>query len=159
MPYVMFYEYFPELAKKETRGITVFERSNLNLPAGNYSFLEMYCNEPGCDCRRVFFHVVSNKKDLEAVITYGWESPQFYAKWMGSDDPHIIADLKGPSLNMGSPQSSLAPALLDVVRNILLPDTIYVERIKRHYAMFRAEIDGGARPRVRRKKAKREKRT
>jgi len=61
---------------------------------------------------------------------------------MGDDDPEIIAELMGPCLNLGSPQSELARALLDVVRNVLLQDEAYVERIKRHYRHFRTRIDG-----------------
>jgi len=48
----------------------------------------------------------------------------------------------GPALNVGSPQSSLAPALLNFVREVLLRDEAYLERIKRHYHLFRAKIDG-----------------
>jgi len=152
MPYAMFHNYFPEIAKVETRNITIFEESDMNLPVGNYSFLEMFCDEPGCDCRRVFFYLMSDRgKNVEAVIAYGWESPKFYADWMKDDDPHIIAEVKGPSLNLGSPQSNLAPALLDLVRNVLLQDRAYLDRIKHHYSIFRAKIDGGgnAKPRNR----------
>lgn len=121
----------------------IFQENDYDLPAGNYSFLEMYCNEPDCDCRRVFFCVVSEKvKRIEAYITYGWESPRYYRKWLGYDDPFAISDLKGPALNVGSPQSRLAPALLNLFRDILLRDEAYIERIKRHYLMFRAKIDG-----------------
>jgi hypothetical protein len=143
MPYTMFYQYFPNIAKTETRNITIFDESDFKLPAGNYAFLEMFCNEPECDCRRVFLCVMSDRgKNIEAVFTYGWESPKFYAKWMKDNDPHIISELKGPALNLGSPQSDLAPALLDLVRNVLLRDKEYIDRIKRHYSMFRSKIDG-----------------
>jgi hypothetical protein len=142
MPYVSFHEYFPEIAKRETRSITILKGSSSGLPAGEYGFLEMYCDERKCDCRRVFFCVVSSpKKEPLAVIAYGWEGPEFYAEWMGDDDPETIEELKGPSLNMGSPQSSLAPAILKLVENVLLKDKSYVERIKTHYRMFRDRID------------------
>lgn len=102
----------------------------------------MFCDEPGCDCRRVFFSVVSSlQKDIQAVIACGWEEREFYTKWMGDDDPRIINDLISPALNPASPQSNLAPALLDLFRNVLLQDTTYVERVKRHYAMFRQQVD------------------
>jgi hypothetical protein len=51
--------------------------------------------------------------------------------------------LRGPILNIGSPETELAPALLDLARNVLLQDKAYVDRIKRHYRRFRARIDGG----------------
>jgi hypothetical protein len=55
MPYVLLHNYFPELAGRETRSVTVPPGSPLGLPPGEYGFLETYCDEPGCDCRRVMF--------------------------------------------------------------------------------------------------------
>lgn len=142
MPYAFFHEQFPEMCDSETRSITLFDDDPSGLPAGEYGFFEMYCNEPGCDCRRVFFYVVtpSRKKPL-AVIAYGWETPEFYARWMRDDDPDVIRELKGPALNLASPQSPLAPLLLKLTEEVLLQDKAYVERIKRHYQMFRDKID------------------
>ena len=146
MPYSLFHSRFREVAERETRTVTVMDCAAFNLPPADYSFLEMFCDEPGCDCRRVFFSVVSSLQEgIQAVITWGWEERDFYVKWMGDDDPRIINDLIGPALNLASPQSDLAPALLDLFRNVLLQDTAYVERVKRHYAMFRQEIDGKTR--------------
>jgi len=142
MPYAFFHEHFPEIAERETRSITVQENSALGLPPGEYGFLDMYCNERKCDCRRVFLYVVSpTKKEPVAVIAYGWESRKFYARWMGDDDPEIIKALQGPILNMGSPQSSSAPAILKIVKDIILQDSAYIERIKTHYRMFRDKVD------------------
>lgn len=88
----------------------------------------MFCDEPGCDCRRAFFSVVSSlQNEIKAVIAWGWEEREFYAKWMGDNDPHVINELKGPALNLASPQSNLAPALLDLFREVLLQDPSYVE--------------------------------
>jgi len=142
MPYVPFHTYFPEVAKNETRNIAISRQLPSGLPAGEYLFLEMYCNEQKCDCRRVFFYVVTpSKKYSLAVIAYGWESPEFYARWMRDDSPEVIEELKGPSLNLASPQSNLAPAVLELVKESLLQDKLYVERIKKHYRMFRDKID------------------
>lgn len=153
MPYVFFHEHLPEIAERETRTITILEQSSSGLPPGQYSLVEMYCDERGCDCCRVFFYVISSlKKDVEAVIAYGWERPEFYARWMGDDDPEIIKDLQGPILNMGSPQSSLAPAILEIVKDIILQDSAYVKRIKTHYKMFRDKID--RKPRLKRRRGK-----
>ncbi len=156
MPYVMFHQYFPEIAETETRSVKILHDADYDLPAGSYGFLEMFCDEPGCDCRRVFLCVVSERSNrIEAYITYGWESPTYYRNWLGLDDPHAISDLKGPALNVGSPQSSLAPALLNLVREVLLRDKEYLNRIKRHYHILRARIEGSGKigtSRSRRKK-------
>jgi hypothetical protein len=117
MPYSLFHSRFPKVAERETRTVTVINSADFNLPPARYSFLEMFCDEPGCDCRRVFFSVVSSlQKDIQAVITWGWEEREFYVTWMGNDDPRMIRDLIGPALNLASPQSNIAPALLDLFR-------------------------------------------
>ena len=139
MPYVPFYEYFPEIAEKETLVLIVFD--DPELPLAEYGLVELFCDEPGCDCRRVFFNVISSKtKKLMAVIAYGWENKRFYEKWFGGRDPQIIKELKGPSLNLASMQSKLAPVLLNRVEHVL-QDTNYVNRIKRHYEIFREAIE------------------
>ena len=143
MPYAPFHEFFPEVAKRETRSVTVLYESNTGIPPGEYGFLEMFCNEKSCDCRRVFLYVVSAaRNDVQAVMAYGWESRAFYERWMGDKDPDVIDSLLGPCLNLGSPESASAPAILELFRDVLLRDAAYVDRIKRHYRMFREKVDG-----------------
>ena len=145
MSYSSFYSKFPEIAECETRVITLLPGFNHKLPPGQYALCEMFCDEAGCDCRRVFFYVTGKDiKDVKAVIAYGWENREFYEKWMGEKDKIIIDGLMGPVLNMGSPQSKYAHDILDMVKEILLTDKKYVDRVKKHYAMFRAKIDGTA---------------
>ncbi|MDZ7579139.1 MAG: hypothetical protein U5R30_00550 [Deltaproteobacteria bacterium] len=128
MPYSLFHSRFPEVAERETRTITVIDPAHFNVPAAHYSFLEMFCDEPGCDCRRVFFSVVSSlQNDIKAVIAWGWEEKDFYVEWMGDNDPHVIKDLMGPILNLTSPQSKLAPRLLKLFQEVLLKDDAYIE--------------------------------
>ena len=163
MPYQSFHDLFPEMAEEETRTITVWsDDSDTRLPPGRYSFLEMFCNERDGDCRRVFFYVVSSfRKGPEAVIAWGWDTPEFYAKWLRDDDPQMIAELKGPGLNLASPQTELGPALLNLVHNVLLQDDAYVERVKQHYRDFRARIDrksmAGPKPKTRKRKKRKRK--
>jgi len=159
MPYAPFHQYFPELAKRETRSVAIFERELDGLPRGQYGLLELYCDEPGCDCRRVMFIVVTPQgRDPLAVIAYGWETRAYYARWMGDDDPRIVRELKGPVLNLGSPQSRLGPAILDLVKNVVLADEAYVERLKTHYRLFRQEIEKRALEQRRAERKKRRKR-
>lgn len=143
MPYQLFHDLFPSIAEAETRTITVLDEPGGELTPGSYAFCEMFCNERGCDCRRVFFYVVSSfREGPEAIIAWGWEAPEFYAKWLHDDDPDVIRELIGPSLNLGSPETELANGILDLVKNVLLQDDLYVERVKRHYCQFRNKIDG-----------------
>jgi hypothetical protein len=144
MPYVPFDEYFRELAAAETRVLTIPPGGSGGLPADSYVFREMFCNERGCDCRRVFFSVISESQQrTEAIVAYGWETKAFYAKWMGGADLATLVEMQGPVLNFGSPQSPLAPAILRLTEEVLLKDPAYLERIKRHYALFRQKIEGG----------------
>lgn len=139
MSYQPFYELFPEIAEKETRTLTAINHPRL--PADDYALIESYCNEPDCDCRRVFFNVASRRRHkIEAVITFGWESEKFYREWLGFDDPHALKQLKGPALNDSSPQFELAPALLQEI-TFVLKDKNYVDRLKRHYHMFKEVVN------------------
>jgi hypothetical protein len=74
---------------------------------------------------------------------------------MGDDDPNVIADLQGPVLNLASPQSKQAPAILELIETVVLQDRAYIERVKRHYALFREKIDkerASAKKAIRRRK-------
>jgi hypothetical protein len=142
MPFVQFHDYLPELAERETRSVTIFSGSGFDLPSAEYGLVEMFCDEPGCDCRRVILMVMSSRTEKpEAFVSFGWESRHFYVKWMGDDDPLIITDLMGPALNFGSPAARHAPAILEMVKETALNYPEYVTRVKRHYALFREKID------------------
>ena len=78
---------------------------------------------------------------LSGSINAPWESLEFYAAWMKDDDPDILAALKGPDLNLASRQGEWAPALLELARDVLLSDEAYVERVKRHYELFREKVE------------------
>jgi hypothetical protein len=142
MSYAPFHEYCPEIAEKETRVITILEDASWKLPPADYGFVEMFCKDQGCDCRRVFFLVMSSiDEQPKAVIAYGWEKKKFYVKWFRNTDPTVIKDLMGPVLNQMSPQSELAPELLQLCIDILLRDKSYIQRVKRHYSMMREKVD------------------
>ena len=170
MSYVRFYDLCPEIALNETRSITVFPQNVYGLPPGNYGMLELYCNDKNCDCRRVFITVMySETKSEVAVITYGWESKEFYAKWlnlgkdidlsdMDPDDLEDVDDIHGIHLNMLSRQSEIAPAVMQMVSEQLLSDEDYVDRLKRHYTLFRAKIDAQYRNKKARSKKKKRRR-
>lgn len=154
VPFELFYSRFPEIAKAETRSISVLENSRINrLPAADYGFMEAFCDEPGCDCRRVFFSVISSQtKQIEAVIAYGWETKNFYRNWFKYGTDEDIASLQGPELNLSSPQSKHAEGILRLFEEILQNDKSYIERVKRHYKMFRATVDKPRNPLLRRRR-------
>ena len=141
MPYAMLFELLPGLAEEETRTLTLSADSGFRLPPDTYVLAESFCDEPDCDCRRVMFQVFSDrKKTLEAVVGWGWESPAFYRRWLGRDDPETIRLLRGPALNPGSPRTENAPEILRLIRDRVLEDGAYADRVKRHYRAFRARL-------------------
>jgi hypothetical protein len=146
MPFVLFHEFFPEVAEAETRSVTRW--GDPELPDASYGFVELFCDEEGCDCRRAFIWVVSEQVRTKsgsplATISYGWEDERFYEEWasfpLTAED---LDELKGPALVRLTPQSEHAPKLLELFE-MLLEDEEYAQRIERHYQMFRSAIDGG----------------
>lgn len=144
MPMIPFMERFPELAAREMRSVTVSGRTDI--PDGEYGFLELFCDEPGCDCRRVMIDVLRADTELNkiwATINYGWESLAFYKKWGGSSV--TAAESKGPFLDPLNPQTPYSPALLRLFR-LLLESPDYATRIQTHYRIFRQSVDNELSP-------------
>ncbi|MHB9038910.1 MAG: hypothetical protein ACYC64_19905 [Armatimonadota bacterium] len=138
MPMQPFYSKFPDLAARETRTVTV--QSSDRLPAGEYGFIEAYCNETDCDCRRVLIQVMrpDTGDRVWATINYGWEDKSFYGKWMGGDDHGD--DYASAHLDPLNTQSEYADELLDAFLYNIDNDESYVDRLKRHYTMFKKAI-------------------
>lgn len=143
MAMVPFYTHFPDLARKEMRSVSV--RDLPPLPTGEYGFLELYCDEHDCDCRRVIIQVLSSSTNsaIWATINYGWETLAFYEKWLG--DKQLAQQCHGPELDPLNPQTRYSAVLLELFKSVL-QDTAYVERLKRHYAMFKASIPAQRQP-------------
>jgi hypothetical protein len=80
----------------------------------------------------------SGWRKVLATIGYGWESPDFYRRWSQSGSDPV--EMAGPSLDPLNPQTQYSPALLDLFR-FLLESAEYVERLKRHYRMFRDSVE------------------
>jgi hypothetical protein len=135
---VPFTRLFPELGHKETRVVEFPDEGEL--PKGRYAFLENYCDNPACDCRRVVLCVVNEAvpREILASINFGWESLEYYAKWMGSKED--ARDMVGATLDPVLPQSSQARLLHGLFKDVVLRDPAYVERLKWHYAMFKAAL-------------------
>ncbi|HEX4797432.1 MAG TPA: hypothetical protein VH370_26800 [Humisphaera sp.] len=132
--------FFRELAIRETRCITVTapmrENGRLVLPADTYGLDEMYCVDPGCDCRRVMFNVLARYAQKHvATINHGFEPP---------DDPS-----QPPEQTFLDPlnrQSQWSAGLLDLVENVVLTDEAYCQRLRRHYHLVKAAVNDPAHP-------------
>ncbi len=149
-----FVEFFPEIAEKETRRITL--RNDPQIPDGEYAFVDSFCEDKNCDCRRAYFEVLQIDPDYEmfhaATISYGWEDLDFYASWSPYLPSEMAAAIKGPILIPPDRQSPYAERFLEMFESKFLIDPAYVERIKRHYALFKTKLGGRAIKKKRKKK-------
>lgn len=139
---VPFFTKFPEIAAVETRSIIIAK--NNKIPTGIYGLLESYCDDLNCDCRRVFINVVSQGSPavILATISYGWESPEFYKTWMGGAEPELLEMMTHPHLEIGCVQSKYADDFLELFQG-MIKDKIYMERLIRHYFMFKGAVNQG----------------
>jgi hypothetical protein len=134
----------PEVAQREVRcvhlGRSVDPAAGSTLPADEYAYLEFYCEDLDCDCRRVFLQVIAKGQPgkVFASIGYGWEKEAFYRKRMPWDPDAARRTVRG-ELDPLNEQSEFAVDLLDLFKRVVL-DEPYRLRLRRHYQMFREEL-------------------
>jgi len=85
----------------------------------------------------------SPEPQIIATINYGWEEPEFYVTWMGSEAEED--EMTGATLEPLLPQSRHSSFFLRFFGEMILRDPAYVERLKRHYAMFKAALPAASR--------------
>jgi hypothetical protein len=138
MTYTGFHVHFEKIAMQQVRSLSF--RHHSSIPDGDYAFMPMYCDDKTCDCRRALIAVlqVSPKYGQRqvATISYGWEKLDFYKKWSHSLPPDMLKMFKGPALDYLNKQSPHAEDLLQAFINTAL-DNVYIERLKKQYAMFK----------------------
>lgn len=134
MFFVSFEEIFPEIAREETRGLII--TSDPVIPADIYTFVELYCPDPECDCRMVRLSVVTERGPSHAEISYGWHEERYYRGPLNDFEEN---GLPGPSCSFGAPQGPFAHIFLERFESLFLSDANYVNRLKRHYALIKRE--------------------
>lgn len=138
----LLYSRQPEVAERETRSMILFEDKD-GLPAGEYLFQEAFCEGKNCDCRRVMFMVHRRDVGLRGpgqhvtTIGYGWEPLSFYLSWMRGDREGAEF-MRGPMLEPNRPFFDHDVEVLRVFEKIVLPSPGYVDRVRRHYELFKA---------------------
>jgi hypothetical protein len=125
MPLEPFFHHFPEIGKKETRSLTVGVVQH-GVPASRYAFIELYCTESGCDCRRVMLQVLSECDGVVASISYGFDRN---------------GEIPGPFLDPLHKRSRYAEGLLKLTEDLLFSDPVYVARLERHYSMMKEKTN------------------
>lgn len=141
---IPFHSLLPDLAQREVRCVHVGPASGpspkLALPADEYVYLEFYCDDLGCDCRRVLFQVIAKDQPgkVFASISYGWEKESFYRKRTPWDPDSARGTVRG-ELDPLNAQSEFAEDFLELFRRSVL-DEPYRLRLRRHYRLFREEL-------------------
>ncbi|MFA7059271.1 MAG: hypothetical protein WC156_00450 [Pedobacter sp.] len=97
------------------------------IPKGNYGFIELYCTDKGCDCRRTTLFVLNEKMQEKAAISMGFDR----------DD-----ELAGPFLDDFHKQSPYAGQLLDIFVELINEYPEFVEAMHRHYREVRTKVEG-----------------
>lgn len=97
------------------------------IPKGNYGFIELYCTDKGCDCRRTTMFVLNEKMQEKAAISMGFDP----------DD-----ELAGPFLDEFHKQSPYAGQLLDIFVELINEYPEFVEAMHRHYREVRTKVEG-----------------
>jgi hypothetical protein len=134
MGMVGFHYLFPEEAADEGR--TVVPLGRAGLPNRTFVFMEAYCADARCDCRRVMLNVIdAETHDHVATINYAFEPP----KPPFDDEPQMFLD----PLN---PQTAMSPAFLELTADMLAHDRGYHDRLVRHYTMWKNIVDDPSHP-------------
>lgn len=109
------------------------------LPDGQYSLVDCYCADPDCDCRKVMIQVHHDQQYV-ALINYGWEPIAFYKKWYGAEkiDLQTVDEMKGPSVDISSPNLVDPDAIIDFFRHIL--DERYRNVLATNYRNFKRSM-------------------
>ncbi len=134
-----FHERHRDLANRETAVLVVTEGS-LSLPLDQYWFVEWYCIDPECDCRRVRLVVtpLADPGRSVAVISWGWETREFYRKWLDDED-YARNTVKG-CLEEMMPQSRYAEKFLSLFHERIGSDLALRRQFAEHYALFKRGI-------------------
>lgn len=116
---------------------TVGLRNSPELPDGDYRFVDTYCVEPGCDCRKTMILVFLNDVHV-STISFGWEPQSFYREWMGSKDDRLAGEMSGGSIDITSPDRVPAKGMLAFFRALL--DENWILRFRAHYAAVKLKL-------------------
>lgn len=105
----------------------VLSRKVGRIPKGSYSFIECYCTDPACDCRRVTLLVLNEKSQQKAAIGFGFDP----------DEP-----MAGPFLDDFHKQAPYADELLDAFVDAINDGPDWLERMYRRYREVRKRALG-----------------
>jgi hypothetical protein len=97
------------------------------VPKGSYTFIECYCTDPACDCRRVTLLVVNEKAQQKAAISFGFEPGE---------------PMSGPYLDDFQKQAPYAEELIQFFVDAINGDSDWLESMYRQYREVRKKVAG-----------------
>jgi hypothetical protein len=120
----------------EVRSIVL--KDEPRLPDGAYDLIDTYCTDPACDCRKTIIQIFYDKT-LVSIVSFGWESPKFYLRWLKSTRDHELAnEMSGVSIDFSSPDRVSREGILALMHHLL--DDKWISLIKDHYWRIRTII-------------------
>tara|TARA_B110000037_G_scaffold167729_1_gene190007 strand:- start:7105 stop:7608 length:504 start_codon:yes stop_codon:yes gene_type:complete len=106
-----------------------------HLPVGEYTFIDTYCTDNSCDCRKTIIQIFHVKKHV-ATVSYGWESPKFYLRWLNNTQERELAkEMSGVSIDYSSPNLVSSEGILLFINHLL--DEKWISIIKKNYSLIR----------------------
>ena len=76
---------------------------------------------------------------LVSIINFGWESRDFYQKWMGCPNDHTIdPPMHGASIDISSPNIVPSEGILAFFNALL--DEEWIEKFRTHYADVKQKL-------------------
>jgi hypothetical protein len=117
-----------------------------DLPDGEYTFIDTYCTDSACDCRKTIIQVMHGGQ-LVSVVNFGWESPKFYLRWLGGTpdmNRDLAEEMSGLSIDFASPDRVSRDGVLRLMNHLL--DEKWVSLIQDHYRQVRAVLKKDGKP-------------
>lgn len=127
-PYISFFDEsnMPAVAR------LIVSDTSMGIPMGIYAFIEFFCVDPDCDCRKTSIQVIDEaSKTVMASIHYGWESEEYYTDLFGEDK--YANPKEGLSLEPMQQQSKYSNKFLDIFEMKLNSNEEYRMSIEERY--------------------------
>jgi hypothetical protein len=124
-----------EILGPECQVRTIVLANDPHLPDGKYIFLDTYCTDNSCDCRKTIIQIFHDNK-LVSIVSFGWESPKFYLRWLKSTrDRELAQEMSGLSIDFSSPNLVSPDGIFLLVTRLL--DDKWISLLKENYRLIR----------------------
>lgn len=117
---------------------TVTISDDPRLPSGEYRFIDYYCTDKACDCRKTIIQVFYQDGHV-STVNFGWEDEKFYTDWMrAGDDDEMAKEMSGLSCDWCSPDLVSPEGMLILMSHLM--DENWISTLKKHYRLMREAL-------------------